>query len=70
MSDRPAFTVLGGGLHTGIDGVGSNNVNSWDGKSFLLGVLKQVDESRTSHDTRLHRGGKLSESLSNEKDIS
>ena len=62
-SDHDGSSVLGGGFHTGVNGVGSNNVDSWDGETGLLGVFEKVDKGLSSDDTRLDRGGKLGESL-------
>ena len=63
-SDHDGTSVLSGGFHAGVDGVGSNNIDSWDGESLLLGVLKKIDKGLSSDDTRLDRSRKLGESLS------
>jgi hypothetical protein len=59
--DHDGSTVLGSGLHAGIDRVGSNNVNSWNGETLFLGMIEEVDECLSSDDTRLDRGRKLGE---------
>ena len=63
-SDHDGTSVLGGGFHTGVDGVGSYNVNSGDGISLLLSVLQKILKSLSSDNTRLDSGRKLGESLS------
>ena len=62
-SDHDGTSVLGSGFHTGVDRVGTNNVDSWDGKSGFLGVVKKVDKGLSGDNTRLNRCGKLGESL-------
>ena len=61
--DHDGTAVLGGGLHAGVDGVGSNDVDSGDGVALLLGGIEKVDEGITGHDTGLDGGGKLGEGL-------
>ena len=56
--DHDGASVLLGGFHAGVDGAGSNDVDSWDGISVLLGVAEEVLKSLSSDDTRLDRGGK------------
>ncbi|VEU38259.1 unnamed protein product [Pseudo-nitzschia multistriata] len=56
-------SILLGGFHAGIDGRTSNNVYSWDGESFLLGVVEKVNKSLSGDNTRLDRGRELGESL-------
>jgi hypothetical protein len=56
-------SILGSSLHARIDGVGSDNVDSWDGISVLLGVVEEVDEGLASNDAGLDRSRELSESL-------
>jgi len=61
--DHDGTAVLGGGLHAGVDGVGSNDIDSGDGVALLLGGIEKVDEGITGHDTGLDGGGKLGEGL-------
>jgi len=62
-SDHDGTSVFGGGLHTGVDGVSSNNVDSWDGEPLLLGVLKKINEGLSRDDTRLDGSGELGKGL-------
>ena len=62
-SDHDGASVNLGGFHTGIDRVGSNNIDSGDSETLLLGVVKKVNKSRSGDNTRLDRGRKLGESL-------
>ena len=62
-SDHDGTSVLGSGFHASVDGVGSNNINSWNGESSSLGVFEKIDKSLSSDNTRLDGGGKLGESL-------
>lgn len=59
--DGPA--VFGSGFHARIDGVGSDNVHSWDGVALRLGVVEEVGEGLSGNNSRLDGGGKLSECL-------
>jgi hypothetical protein len=63
-SHHDGTTVLGSGFHTGVDGVRTNNIDTWDGISGLLGRVKEVRKGLASNNTRLNRGRELSESLS------
>mmetsp|Transcript_26770 Transcript_26770/g.56048 ORF Transcript_26770/g.56048 Transcript_26770/m.56048 type:complete len:442 (+) Transcript_26770:87-1412(+) len=62
-SDHDGSSVLGGGFHTGVDGVGSNNVDSGNGVSLGLGISQKIDKSSSSDNTRLDGSRKLGESL-------
>ena len=62
-SDHDRTSVLGGGFHTGVDGVASYNVDSRDGVTLFLGVLEKVNKSLTGDNTRLDRSRQLGESL-------
>jgi hypothetical protein len=62
-SDHDGASVNLGGLHAGIDGVGSNNIDSGDSETLLLGVCKKVNKSLSGYNTGIDRGRKLGESL-------
>lgn len=64
-SDHDGSSVFGSGLHTCVDGVGSDDVDSGDGVSILLGVLEKIFESLTSHNPGLDRSRELGKSLLN-----
>ena len=63
--DDDGTTVLLGGLHAGVDGGSSNNVDSGDGESSLLGVVEKVDKGLSGDNTRLDGSRQLGESLKN-----
>jgi hypothetical protein len=56
-------TVFGSGFHTCVDGVRSNDVNSWDSVSLLLSVIKKILEGLSSNNTRLYGCWELGECL-------
>lgn len=62
-SDHDGSSVLGSGFHTGIDGVGSDDVDSWDGISLGLGIVQKINQSGSSDNTRLDGSRKLGEGL-------
>lgn len=55
--------VLFSGLHTGIDGVGSDNIDSWDGETSFLRGIEKINKSLTSDNTRLDGSWQLFECL-------
>jgi hypothetical protein len=61
--DNDGSSVLGCGLHTCIDRVGSNNVDSWNGIPVGLGIVKKINKSLSGNNTRLDSSRKLGESL-------
>ena len=61
--DHNGTSVFSGGFHAGIDRVGSNNIDSWNGEAFLLGVVEKVDKRLSCDDTWLDRSRELLESL-------
>jgi hypothetical protein len=61
--DDDGTTVNLGGFHAGIDGGSSDNINSGDGESNLLGVVEKVDEGLSGDNTGLDGSRKLGESL-------
>jgi hypothetical protein len=61
--DHDGSSVLGSGLHTGVNGVGSHDVDSRHGESNLLGVVEKVDEGLSGDDTRFDGSRELGESL-------
>lgn len=50
-------------FHASVDGVCSHDVYSGHGKSNLLGVVQQIDEGLSGHDTGLDRSRELGKSL-------
>lgn len=60
-SHHDGSAVLLGSFHAGIDGVGSNNVDSGDGETGLLSVVKEIDEGLSSDDAGLDRSWELGE---------
>ena len=56
-------SILGSSLHAGIDGVGTDNVDTWNGESLLLGMLEKINEGLTGHNTRLDGSRELGEGL-------
>lgn len=62
--DHDGSSVLGGGFHTGVDGVGSYDVDSGDGVSLFLGGIEKVGEGLSGDNTWLDGGRELGESLS------
>ena len=56
-------TILGCSLHTGVDRVGSNNVDSGDGISLLLSIIEEVSEGSSRNNTRLDGSWKLCKCL-------
>jgi len=62
-SHHNGTSVLSSSFHTGVDRVSSNNVNSRDGISLLLGGIEEINKSISSDNTRLDRGRKLGECL-------
>jgi hypothetical protein len=56
-------SVFSSGFHTGVDRVGSNDVDSGDGISLCLSVVEKVNKSLSSDDSGLDGSGELSESL-------
>lgn len=67
--DDDRSTVLLGGLHAGIDGGSSNNVDSRNGESNLLGVVEKVDKGLSGDNTRLDGSRQLGESLKNNDEL-
>jgi hypothetical protein len=61
--DDDGTTIFLGGFHAGIDGRSSNNVDSGDGETNLLGVIKKVNEGLSGDNTRLHRSRQFGKSL-------
>jgi hypothetical protein len=61
--DHDGSSVLGGGFHTGVDGVGSYDVDSGDGVSLFLGGIEKVGEGLSGDNTWLDGGRELGESL-------
>lgn len=61
--DHDGSTILSSSLDTGIDRVSSNNVDSRDGESDLLGSIKEIKKGRSRDNTGLNRGRELGESL-------
>ena len=55
--------VLLRGFHAGIDRVSSDDVDSGDCESDLLGVVQKINQRLSGHDTRLNGSGELGESL-------
>jgi hypothetical protein len=62
-SDHDGASVNLGGLHAGIDRVGSNNIDSRDSETRRLGVVEKVNKSLSGYNTSIDRGRKLGESL-------
>ena len=62
--DHDGSSVLFSGFHAGVDGVGSDNVDSWDGKSVLLGVVKKVIEGLPVTTPGLTEAGSLEKACS------
>jgi hypothetical protein len=61
--DHDGTSVLLGGFHARVDGIGSDNIDSGNGKSLLLGVVKKVNKRLSGDNTRLDRRRQLCESL-------
>jgi hypothetical protein len=61
--DHDGASVLGSGLHTGVDGVGSNNVDSGDGIALGLSGIEKVNESLSSDNSGLDGSRKLGKGL-------
>jgi len=62
-SDNDGSTVLLGGFHARVDGGSSDNIDSGDGESNVLGVVEKVNEGLSGDNTRLDGSRKLGESL-------
>ena len=62
-SHHDGTSVLHSGFHTGVDGVGTNNIDTRDGIALFLGGSKEVRKGLSRNDTRLDRSRKLFEGL-------